>query len=125
MVCHVDGNPPPTEFFWQFNSTTDFRDVSPSDVIVDGSVSVATYVPRSEADYGTLLCWGKNPLGRQRRPCVFHVIPAGTYYIRTYIVKIRRAMQLMTSASDGWRATYSFFLLPRPDRQASTFLGGQ
>ena len=34
-------------------------------------------MPRDETDYGTLLCWGRNELGRQRRPCVFHVIPAG------------------------------------------------
>ena len=47
------------------------------DVIVDGAVSVVSYVPRDESDYGTLLCWGRNELGRQRRPCVFHVIPAG------------------------------------------------
>ena len=63
---------------WQFNSTTEIRDVPPSTVIMDGAISVATYVPLSEMDYGTLLCWGKNQLGRQRRPCVFHVIPAGT-----------------------------------------------
>ena len=46
-------------------------------MIVDGAVSVVSYVPRDETDYGTLLCWGRNELGRQRRPCVFHVIPAG------------------------------------------------
>ena len=67
---------------WQFNSTTEVRDVPPSTVIIDGAISVATYVPKSEMDYGTLLCWGKNQLGRQRRPCVFHVIPAGRIYAK-------------------------------------------
>ena len=62
---------------WQFNSTNEFRDVAEENVIVDGAVSVVSYVPRDESDYGTLLCWGRNELGRQRRPCVFHVIPAG------------------------------------------------
>ena len=62
---------------WQFNSTNEFRDVPQSNVIVDDAVSVVSYVPRDESDYGTLLCWGRNELGRQRRPCVFHVIPAG------------------------------------------------
>ena len=51
--------------------------MSEENVIVDGAVSVVSYVPRDESDYGTLLCWGRNELGRQRRPCVFHVIPAG------------------------------------------------
>ena len=64
---------------WQFNSTNEFRDVSEENVIVDGAVSVVSYVPRDESDYGTLLCWGRNELGRQRRPCVFHVIPAGEH----------------------------------------------
>lgn len=62
---------------WQFNTTSEINDLPPENVIVDGSISVATYVPLSEMDYGTLMCWGRNELGRQRRPCVFHVIPAG------------------------------------------------
>ena len=28
-------------------------------------------------DYGTLMCWATNSIGRMERPCVFHVIPAG------------------------------------------------
>lgn len=39
-------------------------------------VSVATYTPRSELDYGTLLCWGKNNLGLQSEPCVYQIVPA-------------------------------------------------
>ena len=62
---------------WQFNTTSEINDLPPDNVIVDGSISVATYVPLSEMDYGTLMCWGKNELGRQVTPCVFHVIPAG------------------------------------------------
>ena len=70
-----------TNSSWQFNSTNEFRDVAEENVIVDGAVSVVSYVPRDESDYGTLLCWGRNELGRQRRPCVFHVIPAGEDYV--------------------------------------------
>ncbi|CAN7938075.1 unnamed protein product, partial [Ixodes hexagonus] len=39
--------------------------------------SVATFVARSEADYGTLRCEGHNAVGPQQRPCQFSVVPAG------------------------------------------------
>lgn len=39
-------------------------------------VSVATYTPRSELDYGTLLCWGQNNLGQQSEPCAYQIVPA-------------------------------------------------
>ena len=54
--------------------------VPPENIIVDGSVSVASYKPKTEMDYGTLLCWGDNELGRQAVPCVFHIIPAGKHF---------------------------------------------
>lgn len=40
--------------------------------------SIVEYVPRTELDYGSLLCWASNSIGRQRDPCIFHLIPAGT-----------------------------------------------
>lgn len=42
-----------------------------------GGQSTATYTPTSEQGYGTLLCWGRNELGPQIVPCVFHIVPAG------------------------------------------------
>ncbi|XP_040077954.1 hemicentin-1 [Ixodes scapularis] len=39
--------------------------------------SVATFVARSEADYGTLRCEARNAVGPQRWPCQFSVVPAG------------------------------------------------
>ena len=41
------------------------------------TTSIVEYVPRTEMDYGSLLCWASNPVGRQIKPCVFHLIPAG------------------------------------------------
>jgi len=42
--------------------------VPPENIIVDGTVSVASYKPKTEMDYGTLLCWGDNELGGRRFP---------------------------------------------------------
>ena len=39
------------------------------------SRSVVEYVPRTELDYGSLLCWATNSIGRQREPCIFHLVP--------------------------------------------------
>lgn len=44
-----------------------------------GTLSVVTYTPMTELDYGTLLCIATNRIGRQRVPCAFHVIAAGNY----------------------------------------------
>ena len=32
---------------------------------------------QSEMDFGSLLCWATNSIGRQSRPCIFHLLPAG------------------------------------------------
>ena len=44
-----------------------------------GSASLLSYVPRSQMDYGTVLCRAANLVGRQVVPCVYHVIPAGEF----------------------------------------------
>lgn len=28
-------------------------------------------------DYGSLVCWGSNELGKQVEPCIFNILPAG------------------------------------------------
>ena len=28
-------------------------------------------------DFGSILCWATNDIGRQIQPCVFHLLPAG------------------------------------------------
>lgn len=44
-----------------------------------GTSSTVTYTPVTELDYGTLLCTAVNQIGRQKVPCVFHIIAAGKY----------------------------------------------
>ena len=32
---------------------------------------------QTEMDFGSLVCWATNSIGRQTQPCVFHLTPAG------------------------------------------------
>ena len=43
----------------------------------NGTVSLFSYRPERELDYGTLMCWSRNAVGEQAKPCVFHIIAAG------------------------------------------------
>ena len=74
--CTVDADPPEVTFRWAFNSSSEHLELV-NHASEGGTSSVATYVPRSEIDYGTLFCWGRNAVGSQAEPCVFSVIPAG------------------------------------------------
>ena len=56
-----------------------------------GSVSMLSYQPKSQMDYGTVLCAARNSVGSQLVPCVYHVIPAGTHscsYRKEFIFQI-------------------------------------
>jgi hypothetical protein len=78
IVCDVDANPPAGLFRWSFNnSAVQSLEVDSVTTEPGGGRSFASYKPLSERDYGTLLCWGRNELGSQVIPCVFHVVPAG------------------------------------------------
>ncbi|XP_054263160.1 neural cell adhesion molecule 2-like [Macrosteles quadrilineatus] len=78
ITCDVEANPPAAWFHWSFNnSAVRARGVDSFQSIGGGGRSVARYTPLTDADYGTLLCWGRNELGSQYLPCVFHIVPAG------------------------------------------------
>ena len=57
-----------------------------------GNFSVLTYQPQEEMEYGSLLCWGRNELGQQLRPCVFHLLPAGKQ-IRQFLTPNKTSKQ--------------------------------
>ena len=42
-----------------------------------GLESSASHTPKTDLDYGTLLCTASNDIGRMVQPCVFHIVPAG------------------------------------------------
>lgn len=75
IYCEVEADPPEVNFRWGFNSSGEQMEIM--NHITEGSTSVATYMPRTEFDYGTLFCWARNTVGPQLEPCLFTVIPAG------------------------------------------------
>ncbi|XP_073994337.1 neural cell adhesion molecule 2-like isoform X2 [Rhodnius prolixus] len=77
ISCEVESNPPATEYIWKFNKTGDSVALSTNHYTAEPGHSVATYIPVTEHDFGTLLCWAKNSLGTMTQPCPYHIIPAG------------------------------------------------
>ncbi|KAG8320552.1 hypothetical protein J6590_066014 [Homalodisca vitripennis] len=77
VMCEVEANPTDVHFTWKFNNSGETFDLPSSHVASERTRSIASYTPRTEVEYGTLLCWGRNELGHQKQPCVYHVIPAG------------------------------------------------
>ncbi|VVC87690.1 unnamed protein product [Leptidea sinapis] len=66
ITCHVDANPPEVSFRWTFNNTANSNEVSDTYISRAGTSSTVTYTPHTEMDYGTLLCWAHNRIGKQR-----------------------------------------------------------
>ena len=76
--CHVTADPGDVSFVWQFNNSGENFEVEQSRFGTgNGSTSDLYYTPKSERDYGTLTCVGRNAIGRQAEPCVFQLVPAG------------------------------------------------
>ena len=72
---------------WKFNTTSVIMDLPRSSFMEHGNFSVLSYQAQSEMDYGSVLCWAQNELGKQRKPCIFHLMPAGKdhHYQKTFL----------------------------------------
>ncbi|KAG8225658.1 hypothetical protein J437_LFUL006053 [Ladona fulva] len=81
IQCDVDADPSTgVRFSWTYNISREVLHVPASRIISDGPLtSSLNYTPTSEADFGTLACWASNAIGRQKEPCLFHVVPASEY----------------------------------------------
>ena len=78
LRCAVESNPTAFKFEWEFHGTGESGDVVPvGKTVSHGDLSRFFYTPQSDIEFGTFLCWGSNSIGRQIRPCVFHVVAAG------------------------------------------------
>ncbi|KAK4288633.1 hypothetical protein Pmani_038343 [Petrolisthes manimaculis] len=77
VTCSVQANPLQASFRWTFNNTADTIVVPQGRYTSSSSHSVITYTPKTDLDYGTLLCRASNVIGKQQEPCLFHIVPAG------------------------------------------------
>ena len=78
VSCQVLSNPASgLRFHWVYNTSGETVQLEQGAVKVEGSRALVEYTPRTELDYGNLLCWGENSIGVQDQPCTFHIIPAG------------------------------------------------
>lgn len=89
VFCDVVANPNVDGFIWAFNNSAGLIHVPPvRATTVNGTRSKLTYTPRNNKDYGTLMCEAKNEVGKQKKPCIFHIILAGEYCTQIYLVNI-------------------------------------
>ena len=79
VICAVSANPRGVKFDWTFNNSAEFIRVPGGRALTakNGTTSKLTYTPKTDKDYGTLMCSASNEVGRQRKPCIFHIILAG------------------------------------------------
>ena len=80
IACRVDSYPEADTFAWSFNTSSGGMDLSRDSFTNKGSSSLLYYTPKSQMDYGTVLCVASNVVGRQVVPCIYHVIPAGNTF---------------------------------------------
>ena len=85
ISCQVDANPTEVEFRWTFNNSAESNNVASSQIKRAGTSSTVFYQPISDLDYGTLLCWATNRIGKQQVPCIYHIIAAGKLFINSFI----------------------------------------
>lgn len=77
VTCRVEAHPEASNFRWAFNTSSEFVELPQDRVHSSRSRSLVEYTPQTHHDFGSLLCWGRNLIDVQQRPCVFHVVPAG------------------------------------------------
>lgn len=63
------------------------------------SRSTLTYVPQNELDFGTVMCWATNTPGRQKDPCVFHIIAAGEILVNPCILNLNTLYTMVKEAN--------------------------
>ena len=81
ISCTVDARPWNVSFTWKFNNTGTSLEVGQGRSTSHNNVSVLHYTPTSPADYGTVLCWARNVIGRQSDPCVMNIVASSEFIV--------------------------------------------
>ena len=77
ITCEVDAEPPYVRFHWMFNNSSEATQMQRSRFSNEALVSVLSFKPATDRDYGTLSCWGRNSAGTQKEMCSFIIQAAG------------------------------------------------
>ncbi|XP_077484831.1 protein turtle-like [Amblyomma americanum] len=75
--CELEADPADVTFYWRFNSSSSGKRIDLASYSHALTRSMAIYSPLNADDFGFLLCWGANEIGKQQRPCNFTIVPAG------------------------------------------------
>ncbi|XP_053213660.1 neural cell adhesion molecule 2-like isoform X2 [Panonychus citri] len=75
ITCEVDSDPEDVTFKWYLNNSSETIEIK--SFSTNGTQSLLSYSPRTRLSYGSLLCMAENSVGKQKDPCLFHIIPAG------------------------------------------------
>ncbi|GBP05211.1 hypothetical protein EVAR_70230_1 [Eumeta japonica] len=77
IPCEVEANPTQLNYTWRVDTGNGAHEIPQEHTQNEGGRSVLRYLPRTEADFGILYCWGQNNVGIQTEPCQYQLIPAG------------------------------------------------
>ncbi|KAG8191263.1 hypothetical protein JTE90_003274 [Oedothorax gibbosus] len=75
ISCEVESDPKDVTFRWALNNSVEHVELQ--NFTSSGTRSVLTFTPRTVLEFGAVLCWGQNAVGKQKDPCVARIIPAG------------------------------------------------
>ncbi|XP_072933883.1 uncharacterized protein [Epargyreus clarus] len=78
IECDLDANPKePMTFHWWFNSSTHSKhELTTSTLNTQNTLGTFFYMVNTSSDYGWVQCTGTNSVGRQSKPCLYHILPA-------------------------------------------------
>ncbi|KAI5643453.1 immunoglobulin domain-containing protein [Phthorimaea operculella] len=79
IECDLDANPKePMSYHWWFNSSAHSKHELTTSTVNTAQNMQGTflYMVNTSADYGWVQCSGTNSVGRQSKPCLFHILPA-------------------------------------------------
>ena len=117
--CQVAANPSNLTFRWTFNNSAEIKDVDRRKFnVVNNSVSVFSYKPERELDYGTLMCWSRNSIGKHVKEKV-RLLVLSHFYIFKYIVKMtakfRISLTPLTPGEQQRPCVFHIIAAGRPD----------